>query len=101
MRGLLEARLSVNYPNKPGVLRDVRLEVREGEMVGLVGESGSGKSTIALALLRLLEHKGASIQGQILFKGRECAASLSRAVLRVLGLDITSKKYVCSGHFPR
>ncbi len=31
---------------------------REGEILGLVGESGSGKSTIALALLRLLDHKG-------------------------------------------
>jgi ABC-type glutathione transport system ATPase component len=36
--------------------------------LGLVGESGSGKSTIALALLRLLEHKGASIQGRNSFR---------------------------------
>ena len=71
MNNILEARISVDYPNKPGVLRDVHIEVGEGEILGLVGESGSGKSTIALALLRLLEHKGASIKGEILFAGRD------------------------------
>ena len=70
MSRLLQARLSVDYPNKPGALRDVQIDVEEGEILGLVGESGSGKSTIALALLRLLEHKGASITGEILFDGR-------------------------------
>lgn len=88
MTSLLEARLSVNYPNKPGVLRDVRLEVREGEMVGLVGESGSGKSTIALALLRLLEHKGASIKGQILFKGRDLLQLRAKEMRQIRGRDI-------------
>jgi ABC-type dipeptide/oligopeptide/nickel transport system ATPase subunit len=40
---ILEARISVDYPNKPGVLRDVHLNIAEGEILGLVGESGSGK----------------------------------------------------------
>ena len=62
MKNLLTARLTVDYPNKPGVLRDVELEIAEGEILGLVGESGSGKSTIALALLRLLDHKGGKVQ---------------------------------------
>jgi ABC-type dipeptide/oligopeptide/nickel transport system ATPase component len=88
MTSLLEARLSVNYPNKPGVLRDVRLEVREGEMVGLVGESGSGKSTIALALLRLLEHKGASIQGEILFNGRDLLKLRAKEMRQIRGREI-------------
>jgi len=39
--------------------------------VGLVGESGSGKSTIALALLRLLPLKGATISGEIVFEGED------------------------------
>ena len=80
---LLKTRLSVDYPNKPGVLRDVEFEIGEGEILGLVGESGSGKSTIALALLGLLDHKGGTIHGEILFDGRDllklrrkrCAAS--------------------------
>jgi ABC-type dipeptide/oligopeptide/nickel transport system ATPase component len=66
---LLSARLSVDYQNKPGVLRDVCLEIQRGEIVGLVGESGSGKSTFALALLQLLQLKGAKVQGEVIFQG--------------------------------
>ena len=88
MSTLLEARLSVNYPNKPGVLRDVRLEIGEGEILGLVGESGSGKSTIALALMRLLEHKGASITGEIRFAGRDLLRLRPSEMRQMRGRDI-------------
>ena len=66
---LLSARLSVDYRNKPGVLKNLSLEIQCGEIVGLVGESGSGKSTLALALLQLLQLKGAKIQGEVIFQG--------------------------------
>lgn len=68
---VLSARLSVNYRNKPGVLKNLCLEIQRGEIVGLVGESGSGKSTLALALLQLLQLKGATVQGQIVFQGND------------------------------
>ncbi len=38
---------------------DVSLMIRPGKTLGVVGESGSGKSTLGLALLRLLDGKGA------------------------------------------
>ena len=88
MRPLLQARLSVDYPNKPGVLRDVSLEIAEGEILGLVGESGSGKSTIALALLRLLSHKGGSSKGEILFDGRDLLALRERDMRQIRGREI-------------
>jgi ABC-type dipeptide/oligopeptide/nickel transport system ATPase component len=65
---LLSARISVDYRNKPGVLRNIVLEIHRGEIVGLVGESGSGKSTLALALLQLLQWKGAKVQGEVIFQ---------------------------------
>ncbi|XP_042145191.1 ATP-binding cassette sub-family C member 3-like [Ixodes scapularis] len=37
------------------VLRDVNLDVRPGEKVGIVGRTGSGKSTITLSLFRIVE----------------------------------------------
>lgn len=66
---LLTAHISVDYPNKPGVLKDLCLEIQRGEIVGLVGESGSGKSTLALALLQLLQLKSAKVQGEVIFQG--------------------------------
>lgn len=49
--------LTVTYPASPdpiAAVRDVTLDLHEGELVSLVGESGSGKTTLALALLRML-----------------------------------------------
>ncbi len=88
MNPLLSARISVDYPNKPRVLQDVHLDICPGEIVGLVGESGSGKSTIALALLGLLDHKGARVRGEILFDGRNLAALSSREMRRIRGREI-------------
>lgn len=57
------------------VLRDVSLEIREGESLGLVGESGSGKSMTARAIDRLLPD-GASLTGAVRF----CGADVSTLV---------------------
>jgi len=88
MTPLLQARISVDYPNKPGVLREVEFEIGEGEILGLVGESGSGKSTIALALLGLLDHKGASVTGEIRFQGRDLLNLRAGDMRRIRGRDI-------------
>jgi len=57
--------LRVTLPAREGtraVLRDVSLQVAEGEAVGLVGMSGSGKTMTARAIVRLLP-PGAEVDG--------------------------------------
>ncbi len=49
------------------MLRSVSLRVRPGEKVGVCGRTGAGKSSLALALLRLLE----PASGRVRVDGRE------------------------------
>lgn len=51
-------------PNKP-VLRDINIDVKAGEMIGIVGRSGAGKSTIANLISRLYDVE----EGEILIDG--------------------------------
>jgi peptide/nickel transport system ATP-binding protein len=85
---LLHMRLSIDYPGKPRVLADAMLDVRPGEIVGLVGESGSGKSSLALALLRLLDLKGGRASGSIWFKDRDLMRSGEREMRGIRGKEI-------------
>jgi len=86
---LLSLRLSVDYRNNPGVLRDVSLEIQPGEILGLVGQSGSGKSTISLAILRLLHLKGGAARGTLLFRGEDLAAKSESQMRSLRGRDIS------------
>ena len=85
---LLSLDLSVSYRNKPGVLSDVKFEIFPGEVFGLVGESGSGKSTIALAILRLLDARGGSVSGSVRFDGRDLMQCRERELRQLRGRRI-------------
>ena len=79
------ADFSVAYPTDRGrvtAVRDVTLQVREGEVLGLVGESGSGKSTLANAIMTLLPDS-AEVSGRMAFAGQDLY-SLDRAARRRL-----------------
>jgi ABC-type dipeptide/oligopeptide/nickel transport system ATPase component len=85
---LLSLRLTVDYPSKPAVLRDVALELRRGEILGLVGQSGSGKSTLALAILRLLGLRGGVAHGSISFEGHDLLTLSERGMRELRGRRI-------------
>ena len=84
--------LRVWFPITAGFLRrvtghvkavnDASLSVRAGETLGIVGESGSGKTTIALAILRLIQS-----EGRIALLGRDIQ-NLAGGALRPLRADM-------------
>lgn len=66
--------LVVAYPNHGGfstVVKDVSLDVWDGEIVGIVGESGSGKTQTVLAALGLLPVEAIVAKGSIRFRGEQ------------------------------
>jgi ABC-type dipeptide/oligopeptide/nickel transport system ATPase component len=86
---LLRLQISVDYPQKAGVLNDFALTLGEGEIVGLVGPSGEGKSTVALSILGLLARKGARCRGEILFRGENLLFSRERDLRHIRGKSIS------------
>ncbi len=52
-------------------VRDVSIDLAEGELAGLVGESGCGKSTLGYALTRMLRPPARLESGTISFAGQD------------------------------
>lgn len=88
MTPLLRVRISADYPGKPGVLRELSLELAPGEIVGLVGRSGEGKSTLILSVLGLLGLKNGVCRGSIEFEGRELIGLPEKEMRKLRGLKI-------------
>lgn len=86
---LLAANLSADYRNKTGVLRNISLCIHRQEILGLVGQSGSGKSTLSLALMGLLSSKSGSVQGEILFRGKDLLKSSEKELRSIRGKEIS------------
>ncbi|HEV2343055.1 MAG TPA: ABC transporter ATP-binding protein [Actinocrinis sp.] len=68
--------VSVEYagPRPTRAVRDVSLELRRGEVLGIVGESGCGKSTLAYALTRMLRPPARMTGGVIEYFDRDGSA---------------------------
>ncbi|KAJ2871059.1 Canalicular multispecific organic anion transporter 1 [Coemansia aciculifera] len=61
--------LSVKYgAHQPYVLKNLNINIRPGEKVGIVGRTGAGKSTLAKAIFRLLNK---NIEGSIEIDGHD------------------------------
>ena len=61
--------LSVDYTMRKETVnaaKNINIDIKKGEIVGLVGESGSGKSTVANAIVNLIDEPGKVSSGSIL-----------------------------------
>lgn len=89
---ILEARdLTVEYPGPPRVvaLRDVNIQIRQGEFVGIVGQNGSGKTTLVKCFVGLLRPK----KGEVLFRGESIRKFSIGEMARRVGLVLQNPDY--------
>ena len=69
-------------------VRGIDLTLARGERLGLVGESGSGKTVTAMALTGLIERSLVTMEGQVLFEGRDLLKCSRRELRTIHGRDI-------------
>ena len=66
--------LDIEYQTRKETInasRNVSLNLERGEIIGIVGESGSGKSTVANAIINLIDKPGKITNGSILLDETE------------------------------
>ena len=89
---LLEARgISVQYPGPPVVtaLKDVSVQISQGEIVGIVGQNGSGKSTLVKCFVGLLRPS----KGEVFFNGESIRKIPLGEMSRRVGLVLQNPDY--------
>ncbi|HYP69052.1 MAG TPA: type I secretion system permease/ATPase [Thiobacillaceae bacterium] len=69
-------------PESPQVLRDIKLDIAPGEIIGIVGRSGSGKST----LTKLIQRLHVPEQGRVLIDGMDVSLADVSSLRRQIGV---------------
>ncbi|MBR6205978.1 MAG: ABC transporter ATP-binding protein [Oscillospiraceae bacterium] len=84
--------LVVEYHTDEAVIHAVNgvsLNVRKGETIGLVGETGAGKTTIARAIMRILQTPPAKFcGGEIIFDGEDIMKKSEKEMRKIRGNKI-------------
>ena len=87
------------------LLKNINLELRQGELVGLVGRNGSGKSTILRTIMKLIP----LLDGKITLNGKELGKYHPSEMARTVGFvptglinagEMTVKELVELGRYP-
>ena len=98
--------ITLGYHAHKTVVRDLALDITQGEIVTLVGPNGSGKSTILRALARLMP----PLEGAVYLDGKAIHRMSTREVAKTLAIlpqnpiapeDLTVRDLVSRGRFAR
>ncbi|RLG18072.1 ABC transporter ATP-binding protein [Nanoarchaeota archaeon] len=89
---LLEIKnLRTYFFTKRGTIKavdDVSFGIDKGEFISIVGESGCGKSTLAYSVIRLVEHPGKIVGGEIIFDGENLLTLSEEKIREIRGKEI-------------
>jgi len=83
--------LRVTFPTEDGLVRAVdgiSYSLETGKTLGIVGESGSGKSVSSLTMLGLTRTQGATVEGRMIFEGKDLVAMGDDQLRKIRGNDI-------------
>ena len=84
--------LTIEYHTEDAVIHavnNINLSVKRGETIGLVGETGAGKTTIARAIMRLLQSPPAKFcGGRIEFQGQDLMGLPEKQMREIRGNKI-------------
>ena len=81
----------VTRGHKSHVLRDIYLDIYEGETLAIVGESGSGKSVFTKTFTGMLDANGFISSGSIMFEGHDLVQLKDNASwLKIRGRKIST-----------
>ncbi|MDQ0257290.1 iron complex transport system ATP-binding protein [Evansella vedderi] len=108
MNQIIANNVSVSLSNQQ-ILKEISLEAKSGEFIGLIGSNGSGKSTLLRALCGLIPFQ----HGKININGKEISHFIPKEMARIigyvpqdtsLGFDFLVREIVLMGrhvHIPR
>ncbi|MGN0144087.1 MAG: ABC transporter ATP-binding protein [Clostridium sp.] len=74
--------------NNVQILRDINLEVKKGEILGIIGESGSGKSTLIRALIGMINKSEHIDNGRIMFNNNNILKLSEKEMRKIRGKEI-------------
>ena len=83
----MHVRLRAEYGERL-VLQDVEFDLYAGEALGMIGTIGAGKTTLAMALLGLLQWRGGKASGEVLIDGSNLLTLPPRDARRIRGKNI-------------
>jgi oligopeptide transport system ATP-binding protein len=76
------------YAGEVQAVRNISIDLKKGEAIGIVGESGSGKSITMMSLMKLLDDNGKIKNGKLMFNSQNLLDVSEKNMQTIRGNEI-------------